>query len=669
MKKLYAYVLMFAATGFGVTSCSDFLQPESPSAFTPELVYENYDFTYKGLMGVYSKFNEDATYSQYLGIILNCQSDTEIRSFTVTKPASDDGRGTTNYMEATDGSGAMVTKAVEALYVAIERANLLIEGIEGSAAYKSGETDFVQMHGEAIALRAQCYRDLVRMLGNVPFKMEATKTDLSNVYLPKTDRFEIMETLIAQLQKYESELPWKQETPERITRGYAHGLCAQLALMRAGWNFTPEGEWVEPADDAREYYKIAMDQTKTVMDEGGYSLTQASADYSGYETFWRTINQRQYVDNEVLYQIGFILSRSSEFGYTIGPRIRTTTTKYGYGTQGQIFVPIEFYYSYHPEDTRRPVSVCFSDFRDMSSTSDYANAVESTTGISEYLISNPQEFRVGKWNTMWMPSDFAAASYAANTKTGTGVAFPMMRYSDILLMYAEAAYNYNGSATADAKAALKAVRQRAIPTMSDADFEAYLAGKAADRRGDKFMKAIKDERRWEFVGEGIRKWDLIRWGELAEAIADMKTACAEIIPENGEPSYKFEFPTRKVNGETVTRAIPKVVYYKYDANNEMIVDLNLDYELSKAPSAEYYSSLASGGTTSWFYSQDEDTGEVKLNSGITKPKSSFKEYLEDIARGLADPKYGAVNCPFYPIPANMIRDYNGVLQQDYGFPN
>lgn len=181
------------------------------------------------------------------------------------------------------------------------------------------------------------------------------------------------------------------------------------------------------------------------------------------------------------------------------------------------------------------------------------------------------------------------------------------------------------------------------------------------------MKAIKDERRWEFVGEGIRKWDLIRWGELAEAIDDMKAACKTIVAE--EPNYKFEFPTRKVNGETITRTIPKVVYYKYDANNEMIADINLDYELGKAPSAEYYSSLASGGTSSWFYSQDEASGEIKLNSGITKKNSSYNEYLDDIAKGLADPNYGAVNCPFYPIPANMIRDYNGVLQQDYGFSN
>lgn len=653
MKRLYAYAMLLAATSFGASSCSSFLEQSSPSVFTPDVVYEDIDMTYKVLMGVYSKFNEDATYSQYLGIILNCQSDSEIRSFTYNNPTSDDGRATTNYKPQITSS--MVTKAVSALYVAIERANVLIEGIEGSSLYASGNSDVVKMHGEAITLRAQCYRDLIRMLGNVPFKMEATKTDLSNVYLPKTDRFVIMETLIEQLVQYAGELPWRQDTPERVTQGYARGLCAQLALMRAGWNYSTDGTWIEPdAADAKPFYQIAMEQTKKVIDEGGYSLVQSSSAYSGFENLWRTVCQRQYADSEVLFEIGFVLSRSSEFGYTIGPRLRTTTPAYGYATQGQIFAPIEFFYSYHPDDTRRPVSVYCTEYRDISDTGEFANGVTSSTGISENIISNPQEFRVGKWNTMWMPSDFASASFAANTKTGTGVNFPMMRYSDILLMYAEAAYNYSGSATALAREALKTVRQRAIPTLSDAEFEQYLSTKT-------FMKAIKDERRWEFVGEGIRKWDLIRWGELHTAIATSKTLCKAIYGESGTRSYNFEFKTRKVNGETVQRTIPQTVYYRYDDNNEMILDANFDYDRAKAPSADYFSSTNGG---CWFWD-----AEGKAKSTTAK---QYDQYIDNLAIGLFEDDatgYGHLYCPFYPIPSDMIRDYNGVLKQDYGFPN
>lgn len=658
MKKIYIYAMMSAASIFGLGSCSSFLEQSSPSVFTPDVTYGDVDMTYKVLMGVYSKFNEDATYSQYLGIILNCQSDSEIRSFTAGAPASDDGRGVTNYMPATDGSSSMVSKTVEALYAAIERANGLIEGIEGASLYGSKHSDIVTMHGEAIALRAQCYRDLIRLLGDVPFKMEATKPDLSNVYLPKTDRFAIMETLIGQLLQYADELPWRQDTPERISQGYARGLCAQLALMRAGWNFSTDGEWVEPRADAKDWYKIAMEQTKIVMDEGGYYLTEATAQYSGFENLWRTICSRQYVTNEVLYEIGFILSRSSEFGYTIGPRLRTTTTAYGYATQGQILTTIDMFYSYHPDDTRRPISVYATEFRDISDTGDYTNGVTSKTGISEYMISNPSEFRVGKWNTMWMPSDFASASYAANTKVGTGVNYPMMRYSDILLMFAEASYMYNEAVTDEARNALYTVRHRAIPTMNEADFAAYLSTKD-------FLKAVKDERRWELLGEGSRKWDLVRWGDLETAMKTMKNNCLALVGLTGTgiTAYQFEFKTRRVNGETVDRVVPKNVYYKYDDNNEMMLDVNYDYERTKLPGAEYFQS-ATGGL--WFW---DDQGEQR---GVVKDDVSKKKYqcfVQDVASGLERTDYGAYYCPFYPVPSSMIRDYNGLLKQDYGFPN
>ncbi len=650
MKRLTVYITTLLAAA-AMSSCENFLDTNSPSTFTPEIVYDDASMTEKVLMGVYGKMTEDATYSQSLCYTFNCGSDIEIRSFTLGTPASSEDRAAAHMLAIPTNS--KVTATVNALYEAIERANLLIEGVEAQSA--TDNEQMWMMRAEAITMRAQCYRDLIRMLGNVPFKIEATKPNLSNVYLPKTDRFEIMESLIGQLLNCADDLPWKQSTPERVTQGYCRGLAAQLALMRAGWNYSPEGEWVAPQADAAEYYTIAREQTKKIIDEGGYSLTMASADAdgktrSGFETLWRSMCERKYVDNESLYEVGFVVARSSELGYTVGPRIQTATPKFGYTTQGQIFTTPELFYSYHPEDTRRDISIYYIEYRDISNTGSYVNGVRGAYGLSENIISDAQQFRIGKWNPTWLPADFAAASYAAGGKVGTGVNVIMMRYSDVLLMFAEAENALNG-ATAEAKDALWQVRSRAIPTLTRAEFDNYIGAKD-------FQQAIEDERRWEFVGEGQRKWDLIRWGKYPQAIIAMREKNKSLVVDW---QYDFEFPTKKLsNGTVVNRTLPKEVYYKYDANNLYIQDINIDYDRPQPESAEYFSTT---NGKNWIYVGTNQ----KTDAGGTAEK--YVQYLSEAASGVVDTEGNLVanGRPFFPIPSSMITDYNGVLKQDYGF--
>ena len=276
MKNIYKYMMMSVVGAIGFSSCS-FLETSSPSDFTSDIVFNDGALTEKALMGVYAKFTEDATYSQNMAITFNCGSDIEIRSFTLDQPAGSTDRAAANFLAT--ATNDKITKATESLYDAIERANVLIQGIEEGSSYRAGVAEFKKMHGEAIVLRAQCYRDLVRMLGNVPFKIEPTKTDLSNVYLPKTDRFQIMEVLIDQLQTYAEELPWLQDTPERVTRGYAYGLLAQIALMRAGWNYSTDCNWEAPRLDAGTYYQIASDACQQVISSGQYNLVNKFEDF------------------------------------------------------------------------------------------------------------------------------------------------------------------------------------------------------------------------------------------------------------------------------------------------------------------------------------------------------------------------------------------------------
>ena len=92
----------------------------------------------------------------------------------------------------------------------------------------------------------------------------------------------------------------------------------------------------------------------------------------------------------------------------------------------------------------------------------------------------------------------------------SAINFPILRYSDVLLMYAETRNELNGGPTSEAYNAIKQVRDRAgIATrpMSDYDYAS-------------FRKLVQNERGRELVQEAVRKYDLIRWGILYDRVRE-----------------------------------------------------------------------------------------------------------------------------------------------------
>ena len=121
--------------------------------------------------------------------------------------------------------------------------------------------------------------------------------------------------------------------------------------------------------------------------------------------------------------------------------------------------------------------------------------------------------------------------------------FPLLRYSDVLLMYAEALNELNNGATPEAVSALRQVRLRAfggdaskvgdIPTAHDA-----------------FLKAIQEERKLELGFEGWRRTDLVRWNILYETLTQTKADLLKMAAGEGRfanidryAAYKPETPS------------------------------------------------------------------------------------------------------------------------------
>jgi starch-binding outer membrane protein, SusD/RagB family len=117
-----------------------------------------------------------------------------------------------------------------------------------------------------------------------------------------------------------------------------------------------------------------------------------------------------------------------------------------------------------------------------------------------------------------------------------GYNWVMIRFSDVLLMYAEAANEINGSPTPEAVAAFEEVRKRAYRGNTG------LIGVTPTTKGG-FFDAIVNERYLEFGHEAIRKYDLIRWNLLTTKIAEARLKIQQIrdrvAPYNNVPQYVY----------------------------------------------------------------------------------------------------------------------------------
>lgn len=620
MKKLI-YILTAAVCLSGV-SCDNFLDTESPSEMTPDVAYNSVVYTENILIGAYAKLALDKTYGCRVPLNYSTNSDIEVVGADQSSYNEDKNRGLSNYV-GTSGNNSL--NFWEEAYYLIERTNLLIEGINGSSILKGDNKESIKkmlaLKGEALTLRALTYFDLVRNWGDVPFKTESTKMDGSNIYLPATDRDVIMDTLLVDLKEAAEYLPWlgteNYGTAERITKGFVKGLRARIALARGGYSIRSKAGFpTERGSDWEKYYKIANQECLDIVNEGTHQLNPS------YQNVFEKLNKLT-LDNtyrENMFEVALGLSYSGEVGYSIGIRYYANS-KYGYGNNSNIVCATGMYfYSFDPKDVRRDATVALHQ---------YSN---SSGDLKEFLKVEPLGLNFSKWDQKMMGESWLSQNLAANGKAGYGINWVVMRYSDVLLMLAETENELYNGPTAMAKNALKEVRNRAFADADRADkVEGYVNGLGGK---DAFFAAIVDERAWEFGGEAIRKYDLIRWNLLMDKI------------EGARQDFKL-----MVNAQGKYAFMPKKLYYKYDEAGECLdySSMNL-YQEIVAPEDKAYQSIA------WF-------------SGMSdKNLDKFMQMSEVFSNGLKKEVNGVVdNRHLFPYSSTTVGDSNGKLKNSYGF--
>lgn len=616
--KMKLSIVSLAISGLVITGCKkDFLNTSSPSEFTPDLVFSSTAYTEFAITGTYALLTQDYLYSARLPLNYATNSDIEVVGADNASYKENTNRGLSNYLGTPDNSA--IAREWTTIYKMIERANLCVEGIRKSEVMKTKDSTVMKAFlGEALTLRSLAYFELVKNWGDVPYKAEPTKYDLSNVYLEPTDRDVIYDNLIADLEEADAYVPWVGSgtygTVERVTKGFIKGLTARIALFRGGYSLRNRNgsSITERGSNWEKYYTLARKKCQEIMAQNVHKLN------TSYVDIWKKLCSYQMdgTFQENLFEVANGLGRSGEMGYSIGIRF-FTNSKYGFGNNANVVNTTAWYfYMFDQKDLRRDATVAYYS---------YSNG---SADVKEVFQTNPMSYNFGKWDQRFMNSTWAAMNKAASGKFGYGVNWSIMRYADVLLMFAETENALNGP-TALAKDALKQVRNRAF---TDADkavkVEAYVNALSGQQA---FFNALVNERAYEFGGEAIRKYDLIRWNLLVSKIQEQRDGFKAMLA-----------------GAAPWNTLPTYLFYKLNTDNETLDKANINFYDDKG-SAD----IAGYTKIPWLSMQSPAN------------KTLYSDRVDLFSSGLTSK--GVPNRHLYPIANSIIAESNGTLKNAYGF--
>ena len=506
-------VLLLSTVG-----CKKYTEVEPVSQYSVAQAFSDVSNATTALIGVYDELQGDNGYGIRISMYYPYDSDEGIVSGNI-----DNGRrGVGRYQLLL--TNAEISNPFRQLYRGLEKANLCIEQIPIMKQYDNGtdteKKELRRLHGEALTLRAQYLFELIRNWGDVPAPMVPAYKQ-ANLFIGKNDRDSTYDKILADLAIAKDLLPWRTEVArnERITKGAAKALRARIALFRGGYSLRSGGQ-MERRADYLAYYQIAKQECEELMANRAQHTLNPN-----YEDIWRKVTSFVYdPQGEILFEVGAgggNGNSDSRMGNYDGPNL-SNASRYGAGGGGIVMLP-NYFYAFDSVDTRRDVTVTHY-------------AVNSASNIKSQRRLG--ELNTGKYRRDWR------VPLLPGTVLNVGYNWAMIRFSDVLLMYAEAVNEINGSPTPEAKAAFEEVRKRAYRGNIGA------IGVTPSSK-DSFFTAVANERYLEFGHEGIRKYDLLRWNLLSTKLAETRAKIQQIRDRTGVYANVPQFIYMRNVGEEI----------------------------------------------------------------------------------------------------------------------
>ena len=370
-------------------------------------------------------------------------------------------------------------------YLGISRANVVLEKVP---AIQMDSATRERILGEARFLRGLYYFNLVRLFGEVPLVTVPVSSNLSaeEIYPHKSPVSAVYNQIIEDLKLAADKLPEKYSNSNdkgRATNGAAEGLLSKVYLTTKDW-------------------ENAYQTANKVIGSNNYSL------YADYASNFKEANKN---GKESVFEVQFYKKVNSESSQMVISGLPSIQGLFSAGVE--IMLPTQ----------------------DLLNSFDSGDYRKDVTFFDHYWY---YEFEPHIWK-YW---DQVAYNPAATSQSGAD--FMVMRYSEVLLIYAEALNEALGGPTTEAYAAINQVRSRARNGNN------AILPDIAGLSQDEFRNAVLNERRHEFVSEGQRWYDLVRTEKLVESVKRAKG-------DNANPSatnYIFPIPLRELdNNKNLTQ--------------------------------------------------------------------------------------------------------------------
>ena len=513
-----------------------------------------------GLAGVYGVLNSEALYGNYYSLqIANADDLCYFNNYNNSESRPD----RYNHSAGT----AAIYDTWSKLYEGIKNANRYIEAVEKTEIDPGKLSVDIGLYiAEARFLRAYYHFLLAQAWGDVPLRVKATTSPNPNdVQMAATPQEQVLKWCADEI---ETTIPDLYEpidnTPSRVSQTVAQGILARVYLFMAG-------ESVKQIDglDKKEMYRRAAYWANEVIASHKHDLNES------YEEVFINMIRDQYDTqfHESMWEAEFLGDRTSATDWTngrigdlIGLRSQSRTTNYSewacnysYGYYNGSYTLWQLYWendrtadetaSATVIDKRLTWNLPGYNYRGMNNQKiSYKNKAGET--VTRYLQQTQSMFKTpwvynnnfampdiegldqtienafdpadlvydptvmcavrnaGKWRreTVYEKQMSAKSLY-------TTINFPILRYADVLLMYAEAINEYAGAPDDQAKEAIREIRKRAGVKTDESLLGDYRS----------FRDLVRNERGRELAFEGLRKWDLIRWGTFVEKMHNAGT--------------------------------------------------------------------------------------------------------------------------------------------------